>query len=178
MPFSDLFWWVYKQFHRKVRSRLPIRVRGRRYRPLRYTGPFTDGLWGEIERAFAYSKGDGVPRDQLNRRAREEAGRLGILTLPFLTEESCTVALEDWPISRLATLYRAHDLDRPRSDKVPVIVLVAGSHAVLLDGFTRVNKWSKKLDTGTRPVIVITLLGPFNLADTTKLQTANVCPDE
>lgn len=155
MVVQDAFWWFYKRIYRKLKARLPIEERGQPYRPRRYTGPFSEGLWGTVERAFSYSKGDG-PWSQINRRAREEFARLGLSGLPPLDRGSCAVALHRWPVSRLAAIPRSHDRDRPRSERTPVIVLQIGPYAALLDGHTRVNKWSKAQAKKSKPVIVIT----------------------
>ena len=120
-----------------------------------YTGPFADGPWGDIEKAFSYHKRDSTPRQHLNRRAQEEAVRVGQRNLPWLDESSSTAVYEDWPVARLAQLPRAHERDEPRDESMPVIILQIGQKAGLLDGHTRVNKWAKDPGSTARRVIVV-----------------------
>lgn len=129
--------------------------RTRPHRNQQATGNFADGPWGEIEKAFSYHKRPLTPRQHLNRRAHEEAIRLGQPALPWLDENSCTAVYEDWPVARLVQLHRAHDRDLPRDESVPVVILEIGQNAGLLDGHTRVNKWAKGPASGIRRVVVV-----------------------
>ena len=132
-----------------------VERRGLPHHDQQYAGPFADGVWGDIERAFSYHRRDSTPRQHLNRRAQEEASRLGESALPWLDESSCSAVYEEWPIARLAELPRAHQRDLPRDESIPVIVLQIGHKAALLDGHTRVNKWAKEAGGDFRTVVVV-----------------------
>jgi hypothetical protein len=129
--------------------------RGLPHHDQQYTGPFADGPWGDIEKAFSYHKRDSTPREHLNRRAQEEAARLGERDLPWLDEDSSSAVYEDWPVARLAELPRAHERDLPRDESTPVVILQIDTKAALLDGHTRVNKWAKEPGGGARRVVVV-----------------------
>lgn len=149
--------WFRRRLELKLRAWLGMKKRGLPHRERQYTGPFPDGPWGEVDKAFSYHRRDKTPRHRLNRLAQEQAKNLGQYSLPWLDEKSCTAVCAEWSVARLAQFPRRHARDMPRDESTPIIVLQLGQHAALLDGHTRVNKWANDGAVGLRRVIVVRL---------------------
>jgi hypothetical protein len=146
---------MHHHFELRVRSLLRMKKRGVRFKDQRFTGPFKDGLWGEVERALSYHSGDQSPLHALNRLIHEEAQVLGSSLPAWIDENTYEITNEYWATERLVQLSRRHDRDLPRDENSPIIVCNIGTHSFLVDGHTRVNKWTKRKADRQHLVLVV-----------------------
>ena len=61
-------------------------------RPRTWHGPYSDGLWGEVELALSY--GGLAPEIAFNANAQDSAYRLGFAPLPWLDVGNCRLFVE------------------------------------------------------------------------------------
>lgn len=132
---------------------LPTRKRKMAHRE--WHGQLSPGLWGEIEDALSYCHGE-TPYQALNRYARKHITRGHVESLPQLNPENCTVRDEVWNAEHMMERLQPaeHQLIRPRDESRPILILKTGCKYLLLDGRTRVNKWTSKGSIQRRVIII------------------------
>jgi hypothetical protein len=131
---------------------------GRQRKPAEraWFGPYSAGLWGEVEDALSYCPGE-TPYQALNRYARKHVARGTIETVPDIDRDGFAIEEQYWSAGKMSErlLPAEHRLRHPRDEDRPIIVLRCVERFLLLDGRTRVNKWLSE-NAGRRRVIVIT----------------------
>jgi hypothetical protein len=128
----------------------------------RRVAPDARQLWETLERALSYHRTRGrdvTSIDALNRILAKARSSLDEPSegLPRLSPETCTIRLQRWTTSKLDAIRRGkHQRDRPRCANLPVIVVEYEGREYLIDGQTRINRWTADGNDGPHEVIVLT----------------------
>ena len=143
--------------YRRARRRIFPRGHDRRPAEPRWFGPFSEGEWGDLERAFRYSKG--TPYDVINRIASGKVASGQIAGIPYLDKESATIRALMMSTAELEASFprgpASHTRNRPVDENSPIIALEADGKLLLLDGRTRINKWTAEANQQMHRVLVV-----------------------
>ena len=125
-------------------------------RPRTWHGPYSDGLWGEVELALSY--GGLAPEIAFNANAQDSAYRLGFAPLPWLDDGNCRLFVETLDTLGVARISRSHSYARPVVPGGSLLAIDIHGSREFLDGTNRANRIVAGKIPGPHRVIIVEVL--------------------